>query len=334
MPLLVAWASRLCVRPPGSDDRSALRHGRDAHATETPTTQGESTAPEWPHSHGEAPPQTRRPSQGRLYYLRYALKIGWTIEQIYDLTKIDRWFLAQMKQLVDFEKELIEVGSDYFRRSGTNGTIEALQFKAKEWGYSDVQVAKAWDTTTAEVRKFRLSAMGEAEPVYKLVDTCAGEFEASTPYYYSTYEQPPFHIDGMGYWIWSSTRTESVGPKTKSASPPAPRSSSSAAAPIASGRDRVRLLLRAGRLRLPGDEHRIGDDQLQPETVSTDYDTSDLLFFEPLTHEDVLNVCERLNGGPFKRVAVASCQLPVKARSESALHLATRNWQLATLPAT
>src|SRR4029453_2450554 len=84
-----------------------------AHATQDnsdKTTQGESTDQEWPIPADKLRRKLAVPSQGRLYYLRYALKMGWSIDQVYELTKIDKWFLAQMKELVDFEAELAATG--------------------------------------------------------------------------------------------------------------------------------------------------------------------------------------------------------------------------------
>ena len=163
---------------------SATEHGQDAHATDK-TTQGESLDQEWPIPEEKLRRKLAVPSQGRLYYIRYAIKMGWTVDRIYELTKIDRWFLGQMKELVDFESQLALAAAgrtcpsmDYFE----------LTRRAKQLGYSDVQLAKIYGMTPAEVRAFRQSI--GVEPVYKLVDTCAAEFEAATPYYYSTYEAP------------------------------------------------------------------------------------------------------------------------------------------------
>jgi len=212
--------------------------------------------------------------------------MGWTIDQVYELTKIDKWFLAQMKELVDFEAELIEETKHWDNHDPKNRPDgAALLRKAKAWGYSDVQLANIWGETPAVARHIR--DLDKVSPVYKLVDTCAAEFEAYTPYYYSTYETP-YTVDGK--------------PVTE---------------------DEIRLTERPKVIIIGGGPNRIGQGiefdyccvqaafamrelglesvmiNSNPETVSTDYDTSDLLFFEPLTHEDVLNICGRLNGGPF-----------------------------------
>lgn len=226
------------------------------------------------------------PSQGRMYYLRYAMKMGMDIGQIYDASMIDRWFLNQIEQLVAFEYRLL--GYE---------TIEALPrellFEAKQLGYSDAQLAnlylgKITSDTILHVRRHR-KALG-IEPVFKLVDTCAAEFEAATPYYYSTYETPYVQIDDSG--------------EARAAADDEVRVS-----------DRKKLVILGGGPNRVGQgiefdyccvqaAFAAGDLDLEsvminsnPETVSTDFDTSDLLFFEPLTLEDVLNIVERLDGG-------------------------------------
>ena len=248
------------------------------------------------------------PSQGRLYYVRYALKMGWSVEDIYELSRIDPWFLMQIKELTDFEEELVDVCEDaalfaeWLARAAagdadaSRGSGElcdragALLAKAKRWGYSDVQLAGAWRTTPEIIRALR--KFFGLQPVYKLVDTCAAEFQAVTPYYYSTYESPVRRIDADG------NVTEAAD-------------------------DEIRITDTKKIVILGGGPNRIGQGiefdyccvhaafaaqelgyeavmvNSNPETVSTDYDTSDMLFFEPLTLEDVLNICERLNGRPL-----------------------------------
>jgi carbamoyl-phosphate synthase large subunit len=225
------------------------------------------------------------PSQGRLYYVRYAFKMGWSAERIHELSRIDPWFLEEFRQLVAFEDELA-------RHASLEAVPREVLFEAKRLGYSDAQLANLYlgaisPETILAVRAHR-KALG-IEPVYKLVDTCAAEFEAVTPYYYSTYEAP-FTVDGK---------------------------------PVLD--DEIRVTDREKIVILGGGPNRIGQGiefdycccqaafacesmgfesvmiNSNPETVSTDYDTSDLLFFEPLTLEDVLNVIERLNGGGIDR---------------------------------
>ena len=146
---------------------------------------------QWPIDIDRLERKLRVPSQGRMYYVRYALKMGWSIDQVFEATKIDPWFLDQIKQLVDFEAKLEAAGS-------LEDCPRDLLFAAKQLGYSDPQLANLFlgaitTTNIMAVRKKR-KAMG-IEPVYKLVDTCAAEFEAATPYYYSTYETP-FTMNG------------------------------------------------------------------------------------------------------------------------------------------
>jgi carbamoyl-phosphate synthase large subunit len=269
------------------------KHERTQGESSDKTTQGESSDQEWPIPEEKLRRKLAVPSQGRLYYIRYAMKMGWSIDRIYELTKIDRWFLAQMKELVDFESELLEPEKEEprFRTPGVENTEKCgvyadLIVRAKTLGYSDVQLARIWKD---DPRIFRRVRQWWTKPVYKLVDTCAAEFEASTPYYYSTYETS-FTVNG-----------ESVS------------------------EDEIRLTDKPKVIIIGGGPNRIGQGiefdyccvqaafamkdlglesvmiNSNPETVSTDYDTSDLLFFEPLTHEDILNICERLNGRPFDK---------------------------------
>ena len=238
---------------------------------------------EWPIEKGKLRRKLAVPCQGRLFYIRYAFKMGWTVEDVFDLTKIDPWFLTHVKDLVAFEEALLSVPS-------VDEVAEPLLRQAKQWGYSDIQLARAWDTDPLKVR-MRRKELG-VEPVYKLVDTCAAEFEAYTPYYYSTYETPIAKIGEDG----------STQPFTD---------------------DEVRISDKKKIIILGGGPNRIGQGiefdyccvhavfaakelgyeavmvNSNPETVSTDYDTSDMLFFEPLTLEDVLNICEKLNDAPL-----------------------------------
>jgi len=264
---------------------------------------------EWPIPEEKLARKLAVPSQGRLWYIRYAMKMGWSDSKIFDLCKIDPFFLDQFRRLVEFE----DVLCSYTKLEDMSREV---LFRAKQLGYSDAQFAMLYlgtitPTAILQVRAFR-KGQG-VEPVYKLVDTCAAEFEAVTPYYYSTYET------GGG------ASDEATKPRSDEGKMPAPVSSSPSVAPslsrsVASAEDEIRVSDKQKVIILGGGPNRIGQGiefdyccvhasfaarelgfesvmiNSNPETVSTDYDTSDLLFFEPLTLEDVLNVVERLNG--------------------------------------
>ncbi len=247
------------------------------------------------------------PTAERVWYIRYALKAGLSVDDIHLRSKIDRWFLHNIRELVEMEERLRQVV--WSPESGVRSQDSGLQtpdarllLEAKQHGFSDRQLAHLWGVSETDVRRHRKN-LGVV-PVYKCVDTCAAEFEAYTPYYYSTYEAPVASVpvpvpvpdsrcpvgngdgDGNGHGAEDETR------------PPA-------------GKKRIMIL--------GGGPNRIGQGiefdycccqaafalkdagfetimvNSNPETVSTDYDTSDMLFFEPLTAEDVLNICDRLN---------------------------------------
>ena len=206
------------------------------------------------------------PGPERIFYLRYALKAGMTPEEINTLTKIDPWFLEQIKQIVLIEEE-IRLSADAFHQPP--GLSPAFWTRIKQAGFSDKQLACLLGTAEQTVRETR-QALGVTS-TFKLVDTCAAEFEAYTPYYYSTYETE------------DETRPS----------------------------DRKKIMI------LGGGPNRIGQGiefdyccvhasfalkelgyetimvNSNPETVSTDYDTSDKLYFEPLTLEDVLGIVDK-----------------------------------------
>jgi carbamoyl-phosphate synthase large subunit len=235
---------------------------------------------EWPIQEEKLRRKLAVPSQGRVYYIRYAMKMGMSVQEVHALTRIDPFFLEAIRTLVNFEDELCGVGS-------LEDVSAGLMTRAKQLGYSDSQLAMLYlgqNNPEAVLRvRARRKALG-VNPVYKVVDTCAAEFAAITPYYYSTYEAP-FAVDG-----------------------------------VVTTDDEVRLSEKKKVVIIGGGPNRIGQGiefdyccvhaafaaremglesvmiNSNPETVSTDYDTSDMLFFEPLTLEDVLNVVERVNG--------------------------------------
>lgn len=201
------------------------------------------------------------PNSQRIFYLRHAFRHGFTVDEIYKMTRIDRWFLENVRQIVIFEQEL----ATYKGRPLTSIPGEPFR-KAKEYGFSDQQLAFIWDSNEAEVRREREAK--SITPVYKLVDTCAAEFEAYTPYYYSTYE---------------------VEDEVKASSRPKIMILGGGPNRIGQGIEFDYCCVHASfAIREEGYESIMVNSN--PETVSTDYDTSDKLYFEPLTREDVLNI--------------------------------------------
>jgi len=203
------------------------------------------------------------PNSLRLFYLAAALKYGMTLEKIHQLTRIDPWFLDQIRQIVQAEAVL--------QLEGPSG--EMLR-EAKRWGFSDRRLGELWGVPEGEIRSRRFSE--NLLPVYKLVDTCAAEFEAYTPYYYATYEEETEARP-------SDKRKVLIiggGPNR-----------------IGQGIEFDYCCVHASfALREEGYESLMVNSN--PETVSTDYDTSDKLFFEPVTLEDVLHIiaCEKPDG--------------------------------------
>ncbi len=199
------------------------------------------------------------PNSQRIFYLRLALLAGMTVEEVSAITAIDPWFVEQIEQIVHLEQALSVEGPELSDRRIR---------RAKSWGFSDVQIAHLTGKTAKEVSRRRKQA--GIRPVYKLVDTCAAEFSAETPYYYSTYEEENEArvSDRRKVMILGG------GPNR-----------------IGQGIEFDYCCVHASfALREEGVESIMVNSN--PETVSTDYDTSDKLYFEPLTDEDVLHIAE------------------------------------------
>ena len=206
-----------------------------------------------------------RPNADRVWFLRYAMLSGMSLQEIYTITAIDPWFLDQLHQIVQMENELRQIGSL------SKLSVEQMRL-AKQTGFSDRQLATMLASDDQEVRDWRIARGIRAS--YKSVDTCAAEFEAYTPYYYSSYEsedETPPKQDGK-----KRVMILGGGPNR-----------------IGQGIEFDYCCCHASyALRQIGIESIMVNSN--PETVSTDYDTSDLLFFEPLTTEDVLNIYDRM----------------------------------------
>ncbi|MDD5505137.1 MAG: carbamoyl-phosphate synthase large subunit [Candidatus Omnitrophica bacterium] len=206
------------------------------------------------------------PNDERLFYIRYALKAGLSIDEIYSLSRIDRWFIDNMKQLVDMEEEIKRYKNK--KTEDEPNIPQELMAQAKASGFSDIQLAFLLNAKEEKVRQLRKK--NNAKPVYKLVDTCAGEFNAKQPYFYSAQE----------------TKDEARPSKNKKV------------IILGGGPNRIGQGIEfdyccchaAYALKEEGVDSIMVN--CNPETVSTDYDTSDRLYFEPLTFEDIMNIIE------------------------------------------
>ncbi|ACB51388.1 carbamoyl-phosphate synthase, large subunit [Crocosphaera subtropica ATCC 51142] len=221
----------------------------------------------------------RTPNPDRVYSIYHAMKLGMTPEEIYELTAIDIWFLDKLADLIDTEKVLKQTKLK---------DIDASDMRViKQKGFSDRQIAFATKTTEDEVRNYRKS-LGII-PVYKVVDTCAAEFEAYTPYYYSTYEPEETEVT-----VTDKKKVMILGGGPNR---------------IGQGIEFDYCCCHASfSLSEAGFETIMVNSN--PETVSTDYDTSDRLYFEPLTKEDVLNIIETEN--PVGVIIQFGGQTPLK----------------------
>ena len=221
----------------------------------------------------------RTPNPERVYSIYHAMRLGMTPEEIHELTAIDIWFLDKLQDIIETEKVL--------KQTNLND-ITASDLRAiKQKGFSDRQIAFATKTTEDEVRNYR-KGLGII-PVYKVVDTCAAEFEAYTPYYYSTYEPEETEV----------TVTEKKKVMILGGGPNR----------IGQGIEFDYCCCHASfSLSDAGFETIMVNSN--PETVSTDYDTSDRLYFEPLTKEDVLNIIETEN--PVGVIIQFGGQTPLK----------------------
>ena len=229
----------------GSDTLNAIEEGSDVHEIEE----------------GLINPNSRR-----IFYIRQAFKQGISIERIHELSMIDPWFLFNLKEIYDMEERL-----KCLSRNGEGPEIWDGDFfkQVKEYGFSDIQIANIFQRKEQYIRDLRKTR--NVRPVYKLVDTCAAEFEAYTPYYYSTYEQENE--------IRTTEKRKVIilggGPNR-----------------IGQGIEFDYCCVHASfALREMGIESIMVNSN--PETVSTDYDISDKLYFEPLTREDVLNIIDQ-----------------------------------------
>ncbi len=232
----------------------------------------------------------RNPTSERILIIKKAMQLGKTDSYIQEVTNIDLWFIEKLRNIFNFEINFLKDKKLYeFDRD--------LMLKAKQQGFSDQQIAKLTNSEFFDVRNYRKKL--NIIPIYKTVDTCSAEFSSSTPYHYSTYEESFINLN-------SQTFDNEISKDNKS----------------------KKIMI------LGGGPNRIGQGiefdyccchasyqatsngyktimvNSNPETVSTDYDTSDILYFEPVTLEDVLNIIESEN--PYGLIVQFGGQTPLK----------------------
>ncbi|WP_165006587.1 carbamoyl-phosphate synthase large subunit [Enterococcus sp. ZJ1668] len=201
--------------------------------------------------------KTVRAQDDRLFYLAEAIRRGYSIEELAELTKIDLFFLDKILHIVELEQALKQAPQD-----------SGLLKEAKQNGFTDQKIASLWHTTVQKIREIREA--NKIKPVYKMVDTCAAEFESNTPYYYSSYEHEN-----------ESSRSEKPSVLVLGSGP----------IRIGQGVEFDYATVHSVKaIQQAGYEAIIMNSN--PETVSTDFSISDKLYFEPLTFEDVMNVIE------------------------------------------
>jgi len=223
------------------------------------------------------------PTPERISYIFAAFRQGLSVEEVHRLTRIDKWFLEEIKTVMDFEKEIKERGLN----------DPNILRKAKEWGFSDRELSEMLQISEKDVRRIRKSF--GIKPIFKMVDTCAAEFEAATPYFYSTY-------NGVENEAIPSNKKKIVV--------------------LGSGPNRIGQGIEFDYANVHAvwafqeEGYEVIMINSNPETVSTDYDTSDRLYFEPLTVEDVLEIIE--NEKPEGVVVSFGGQTPLKLAKELA----------------
>ncbi|MAN49248.1 MAG: carbamoyl phosphate synthase large subunit [Flavobacteriales bacterium] len=234
----------------------------------------------------------RTPTADRILLIKKAMELGSTDSVIHDVTKIDLWFIEKLRNIFNFEKEFLK----------TKKLIELdrdLMLFAKQIGFSDQQIAKLTNSDFFEVRKHRIDL--NIFPIYKTVDTCSAEFASSTPYHYSTYEQQYINLNSV------LVDDEIFSKKDKN---------SKKIMILGGGPNRIGQGIEFdyccchASYQASEDGYKTIMVNSNPETVSTDYDTSDILYFEPVTLEDVLNIIEAEN--PYGLIVQFGGQTPLK----------------------
>ncbi len=233
------------------------------------------------------------PCVERPWFIMEAFRAGLHVDEVHELTAIDRWFLHNLMEIAQLEEGI-------FRQTSYSGELaEEMLRKAKEYGFSDRMLSMLTGIGEAEIRAHAKAA--GIEPVYKTVDTCAAEFEAHTPYLYSTHERPFYNVSNPDERVLACEAAPTEKKKVMI---------------LGSGPNRIGQGIEfdyccvhaSFALKEEGIESIMVN--CNPETVSTDYDTSDRLYFEPLTFEDVMAIVEKEK--PWGVIVQLGGQTPLK----------------------
>ncbi len=232
----------------------------------------------------------RNPTSERILLIKKAMQLGKTDNYIQEVTNIDLWFIEKLRNIFNFENNFLKDKELY--------TLDRdLMLHAKQLGFSDQQIAKLTNSEFFEVRRYRKKL--NIIPIYKTVDTCSAEFSSSTPYHYSTYEESFINFNSQ---IFDSEISE--------------KSKSKKIMILGGGPNRIGQGIEFdyccchASYQASTNGYKTIMVNSNPETVSTDYDTSDILYFEPVTLEDVLNIIEAEN--PYGLIVQFGGQTPLK----------------------
>ncbi len=232
----------------------------------------------------------RNPTSERILLIKKAMQLGKTDSYIQEVTNIDLWFIEKLRNIFNFEKDFLKDKELY--------TLDRdLMLHAKQLGFSDQQIAKLTNSEFFDVRRYRKKL--NIIPIYKTVDTCSAEFSSSTPYHYSTYEESFINFNSQ---IFDSEISE--------------KSKSKKIMILGGGPNRIGQGIEFdyccchASYQASSNGYKTIMVNSNPETVSTDYDTSDILYFEPVTLEDVLNIIEAEN--PYGLIVQFGGQTPLK----------------------
>ena len=232
----------------------------------------------------------RTPTSERILIIKQAMQLGKTNFYIHEVTNIDLWFIEKLRNIFNFEH-------DFLRNRVLYDLDRDLMLHAKQLGFSDQQIAKLTNSKFFEVRRYRKDL--KIIPIYKTVDTCSAEFSSSTPYHYSTYEDSFFNLDSQ---IFDSEISKNIKSKKIMILGGGPNR-------IGQGIEFDYCCCHAS-YQASTNGYKTIMVNSNPETVSTDYDTSDILYFEPVTFEDVLNIIEAEN--PYGVIVQFGGQTPLK----------------------